>query len=351
MPLKLGINGFGRIGRAVLRNTLERADIEIVAVNDINPDIKNMAYLLKYDSTYGRLKKAVSVDGDRIVIGNEKSFKVTHNEHIDDVPWTDNDVDIVIDASGIKKNLQQARNLRGKGVSHCIVTNSPDEKDIDKTIIMGVNHENFKPKEDFLISSSICDANAFVPVADVLDRNFGIVHGFLTTLHPWLNYQNLLDGPSISYSTPGKIHDYYALGRASIGSLIPKTTSVISASCKVLKHLKGKLHSTSFRVPTAIVSTADLSIQLAEKVDVETVRQVFEREESEQQRPIFYNNREALISADFTGFAYSVVIDHRWLAVNDHNYLKMVLWYDNEWGYSARVADLAEYIGQEHYKS
>ncbi len=346
MSFKVGINGLGRIGRAVLRITLEHPDIDIVCINDINPDINNIAYLIKYDSTYGRLEKSIAVTGDTITIGNEKKLRVYRHENISDVPWNKEGVDIVIDSSGVKQNLINARKLKTQGVRHCIVTNAPQEDEVDIAIILGVNHDDFKPERHFLISSSICDANAFSPTAHVLDKKFGIKHGFLTTLHPWLNYQNLLDGPSISYATPGKIHDHYALGRGSTNSLIPKTTSAISASCKVLKNLTGKFLSMSYRIPTMIVSSADLSVELEEKVNVDTIQSVFEEEEKNQKWNIFFNNKEALVSTDFTGSSYSAVIDHRWIYMNEHNYLKMVLWYDNEWGYSSRVVDLVRYIGQ-----
>lgn len=345
MSIKVGINGVGRIGRAVLRIILQRSDLDVVALNDINPDIRNISYLIKYDSTYGRLPHAVEPDGDRIVIGHEKPIRVFHQDNIASVPWKESGANIVIDASGVRQNLLSARSLQSQGVRHVIVTNSPAEEDVDTTIILGANHESFDPKKHFLVSSSICDANAFVPVVNVLDRRFGIEHGFLTTLHPWLSYQNLLDGPSISYATPGQIHDHYALGRSSVGSLIPKTTSAVSASCKVLKHLTGKFLSTSFRIPTMVVSAADLSVQLRNKVTAEEIRKTFEEEEKAQTWKIFYNNTEALVSADFTGSEYSAIVDHRWIMVNEHNYLKLVLWYDNEWGYSCRVVDLAAFLG------
>lgn len=345
MTVRIGINGIGRIGRATLRISLNNPELEVVAINDINPDISNVAYLIRYDSTYGRLGQSVQTENDTIVIGNEKRIRYFQKDTIDAVPWQEAGVDVVIDASGIKKNLLLARNLRKAGVKRVIVTNSPSEKDVDLTLIMGVNHEAFDPAKHFLVSSSICDANAFGPVAHVLHQNFGIDHGFLTTLHPWLNYQNLLCGPSISYATPGELHDYYALGRSNIGSLIPKTTSAISATCKSLPELNGKFLSMSFRIPTMIVSTADISVKLAKKTDVETVKALFEAQEARQKWKIFYNNKEALISADFTQTEYSAVVDHRWIMVNEQNYLKMVLWYDNEWGYSSRVADVAAYVG------
>ena len=286
------------------------------------------------------------MEGSHVVIGNEKQIKVHHHENIDEVSWKESGVDLVIDSSGVKKNLKLARNLKRQGVSHCIVTNAPSEEDVDKTIMTGVNEGEFDPQRDFLLSSSICDANAFVPVAAVLDRNYGIEHGFLTTLHPWLNYQNVLDGPSISYATPGEIHDHFALGRASSVSLIPKTTSAISASCKVLKNLEGKFLSMSYRVPTMVVSSADLSVKLRKRVTVDEIKKIFEKEEKNQKWNIFYNNKEALVSADFSGFEYAAVVDHRWIMMNNDNYLKMVLWYDNEWGYASRVVDLITHIAQ-----
>lgn len=353
MTLNVGINGFGRIGRAILRIAIERDDICVVAINDINPDIKNIAYLIKYDTTYGKLRHEVHVEGNEIYIMNasrqvQKKFRVYHQDQIANVPWQDNGVDVVVDASGVKSNLLQAKELKKQNVKHCVVTNAPDDKYLDRSIIMGANHDELDVDHDFVISSSICDANAFVPVMKLLDENFGVDHGFLTTLHPWLNYQNLLDGPSISYATPGQIHDYYALGRASTDSLIPKTTSAISASCKVLKNLEGKFLSMSFRIPTMIVSTGDIAVKLNKKTTVEEVKSVFERAQVEQKWKTIFNNKEAIISADLKGNEYSAIVDHRWIMMNGDNYLKMVVWYDNEWGYSYSTVELLDLLNQKY---
>ena len=342
MPVRIGINGLGRIGRAILRITLANPNCEVVAINDINPDINNMAYLIKYDSTYGRLAENVEVENGNICINKNLKIKTFHQPHIEDVPWSSKQVDIVIDASGVKRNLQFAKKIKDQGVKFCVVTNSPDA--VDKTIIIGVNESSIDPENDFIISSSICDANAFVPAANILEKFFGIDHGFLTTLHPWLSYQNLLDGPSISYATPGEIHDHYALGRASVGNLIPKTTSAISASCKVLKSIEGKFLSLSYRIPTAVVSTADISVKLKKKTSAAEIKEIFKQEEGKQNFKIFCNSEEALISADFAQNDYSCILDHRWIMVNDQNYAKLILWYDNEWGYSSRVVDLVCYL-------
>ena len=263
--LKVAINGFGSIGRSIFRINNQKKLFDIVAINDINPDNKNLAYQLKYDSTYGVLNNEISANDSGLLIDN-KHIVIHHESKIDSVQW--GDVDIVIDASGIHENVIRGRKLINQGIKKCIVTHSPPEKDVDKTIIMGVNESSIGRK-DFLLSSSICDANAFAPTINVLKKEYGIDHGFLTTLHPWLAYQNILDGPSKSFAYPGKIHHHYVLGRASLPSLIPKPTSCISASCKVIPDLKDKFLSLSYRVPTSIVSSADMSIKLNKKTSSE----------------------------------------------------------------------------------
>jgi len=339
--LKVGINGFGRIGKAVFRVNHKKKIFDVVAINDINEDNNNLAYMLSYDSIYGRFDGQVSADESGIIVENKK-IKVYHSSNIDAVPWENEGIDVVIDASGISENVLRARNLAKRGIK-CIVTHSPDEDKVDKTIIMGVNEYTLS-RNDFIISSSICDAIAFSPTINTLNEHFGVDHGYLTTLHPWLSYQNLLDGPSKSYASPGKTYHHYVLGRGSTISLIPKPTSCITASCKVLDFLKGRFLSLSFRVPTGIVSSADVSVKLNKRTTAEEIIELFKKKEAEQKLKIFYNNFEPLVSVDFTKSEYSAVIDHRWTKVNDSNYIKMILWYDNEWGYSNRVVDLVKHL-------
>jgi len=341
--LKIGINGFGRIGRAIFRVNMHKKLFNVVAINDTNPSTENLAYLLKYDSIYGRLSNQIETEDNNIRIDKNELVKIYNNRSISEVPWENHEVDIVIDASGVYENLKLAKKLKTRGIKSCIVTHSPDE--VDKTVILGVNEKDLDCRKHFLISSSICDANAFSPVVNILNKEFGVDHGFLTTLHPWLGYQNLLDGPSRSFAYPGSIHKHFALGRASTEALIPKTTSCIPASSKVLDFLNDKFQSLSFRVPTPIVSTADISVKLEKKATKEKIIKIFTEIEKEQELNIFHNNFEPLISTDFTGSDYSVIIDHRWTDVNQFNYVKLILWYDNEWGYSSRVVDLVRYIG------
>ena len=346
MSIRVGINGFGRIGRAIFRNNLEKDFFDVVCINDVNPDINNVAYLLKFDTTYGKLSNKVSVTGNSLVVGNNK-IPILSKKDIREIPWDTYDVDIIIDSSGVESNLKNARSLNQSNVKKYICTNSPAIKKIDKTIVMGVNEDSIDFDNDFIIASSICDANAFVPVVNVLDREFGIDHGFLTTLHPWLGYQNLLDGPSASYSSPGEIHDHYALGRSSFGTIIPKTTSAVDAANKVLDSINGKFLSFSFRVPTMIVGSADASIKLKNDTSAQEIKALFLEEQKKQTYKVFYNNNKNLISSDFIKSEFSAIVDHRWLMVNNKNYLKIVLWYDNEWGYSARVVDLIRFIGKK----
>lgn len=277
-----------------------------------------------------------------IVINNEE-VKVFHKNSIFNVPWSKHEVDVVIDASGIHSNVLNARVI--KDIGKCIVTHSPGEELVDKSVIIGVNEKTIK-KDDFLISSSICDANAFAPVINVLNKKFGVRHGFLTTLHPWLNYQNLLDGQAISFGYPGTTYGRYELGRASTQSLIPKPTSCITATCMVLPFLKNKFLSMSYRIPTTIVSSCDISVKLNNPATKEIITWIFNRQQKQQKYKIFYNNVEPLVSIDFAKSDYSAIVDHRWTMVNGDNYVKMVLWYDNEWGYSCRVVDLVNYIGE-----
>lgn len=340
--INIGINGLGRIGRAIFRINLNKNVFNVVAINDINPSIENLSYMLKYDSTYGSLNSEINYDKNSLLIEDKDPIKVYNYELISEVPWDEHNVDVIIDASGVNENLLHKDKLKKLGIKKQIVTNTPDEDTIDKYIIMGINENEAKKKNNFLISSSICDASAVAPVLNILNQHYGIEHGFLTTLHPWLSYQNLVDGPSRSFAYPGTINSNFTLGRASINTIIPKTTSAIRASAKVLGMLNQKFQSLSFRVPTSIVSTADISVKLNKKVIKEDIIEIFDKIEKEQEFKIIKNNFSPLVSTDFTGSEYSAIIDHRWTQANESNFLKLILWYDNEWGYSSRVVDLVK---------
>ncbi|MEK6899472.1 MAG: glyceraldehyde 3-phosphate dehydrogenase NAD-binding domain-containing protein [Nanoarchaeota archaeon] len=340
----IGINGFGRIGRAFFRKTLETGDLTIAVINDINPDKGNIVYQLEYDSTYGPLNRKITPNEHGMIIDGKQIY-VYHEKDIDEVLWEKHGVERIIDASGIFDNMVKARNLKGRGIKQCIVTRTTDKPHIlDKDIIIGINEHTIDLDKDFVISSSICDAISAAPVIDLLHKNYGVEHGDLVTLHPWLANQRLLDGPSVSWSRPGHIDAEYVQGRAAPDSILPKPTSAINAVSKVLPHIQDKFTSYSFRVPTPIVSTAYLSVKLSKKASKEDIVQLFTEAEKNQKHNIFANNFKPLVSIDFKKNESSAIIDHRATSVNPHNNLRMNFWYDNEWGYSCRVFDLTKYL-------
>ncbi len=267
--IRVGINGFGRIGRAIFRNNLNKNYINVVAINEINPDIKNIIYTLNFDTLYDRLPELYFTENDQITCKNGDRIKVFNKTQIDAVDWDSMEVDIVIDASGIYENVLHAQNLINKSnVKKVIITHSPDE--VDFTMVLGVNEHKYQDEKHHVISSSICDATAIAPVLKIISNNYGIENGYITTLHPWLSYQNLVDGPASSWSVPGQIYHHFALGRSAIGNMIPKPTSAVAATCKVLKEEKiteQMIGSFSYRTPVAIVGSADITLKLKKEVN------------------------------------------------------------------------------------
>ena len=344
--VRVGINGLGRIGRAILRVNQLKKYFDVVAINDINPDIKNIAYTLNYDTLYGRLNSQFKCEESSLVSDHACKIKVHHEKHIYDVDWSKYDVDYVIDASGILDNVKHARDLIENGsVKRVFVTHSPN--DVDFTMVLGANEEQLDINKHKVISTSICDATALGPVLNIVNQKFGIDNGFVTTLHPWLNYQNLMDGPSSSWSVPGEIYHHYALGRSVDGNMIPKPTSAIEATCRVADGLTEQMiGSFSYRTPTAIVGSADITLNLKTKTEKLEIISMFEEIEKAQSIKVIHNNIEPLVSLDFLQSEYSSIIDHRWTSVINGSLLKMVLWYDNEWGYSSRVVDQLHYVAK-----
>lgn len=342
MKKKVLINGLGRIGRAILRINLKNDIFELVAVNDINPENQNIAYLIKYDSTFGRLENEITSDGQCIYIDG-KAIRVSHEEQIKDVDFTG--VDFVIDASGIRRNTVQIEKMaEGSSVKRFIITNVGSKKAQD--IIFGANEEILDITENKLISSSICDAISLGPIYKILSDNYGIESGFLTTLHPWLSYQNLLDGPAKSWSQPGDIFSHYALGRSSVMTLIPKSTSAIAALSDVFPDAKDKVCSFSYRTPTALVSSAVLTVMLERATSVDEIVGLLKKAEGIQQYHIIQTTDEPLISVDYVQNDYSVIVDTRWIQIKKQKHVEIVYWYDNEWGYSSRIVDIVKRLGE-----
>ena len=334
------LNGFGRIGRAIFRINLEKDYFDLACINVINPDNKNIAYLMKYDSTYGVLPNDITNDDHDIYIGG-KAIHVLHESDISKIDLSD--FDYVIEATGVKSNiLWIEENAASSSVKRFITTNIESKK--SQNIIFGVNQEILKDKSVKNISSSICDAISLGPVYNVLTENFDVESGFLVTLHPWLSYQNLLDGPAKSWSQPGDIYSHYALGRASTQSLIPKSTSAIRALNNVFSGAIDKVCSFSYRTPTPIVAGAVLTLKLKQDTNKEMLVSLFKEKEKQQSFHIIKTTDEPLISMDYIRNDYSTILDTRWIQVSNGNNIELVYWYDNEWGYSSRVVDIVNYL-------
>ena len=339
----IGINGFGRIGRALFRINLEREFFEVAAINDLDPDVDNLAYLLKYDSTYGKLRhNKVEVEGGRLMVDG-KPHAMFSEADISAVPWEQYGVDLVIDASGVHQNVLSSRKLvENSSVGKVVVTHAPSSG-LDMTLMVGVNQSEYDPEKHHVLSSSICDANAVAPFFKAIDEAFGIELAEVTTLHPWLQYQNLLDGTLQSVSNPGHFWKDYALGRSSVGSLIPKETSLVKALEAVLPGIGSRMHAASFRTPTSIVSAADGVFVLDRKVNKAEVLEALENYRNRYPDVLSLDER-SLVSLDYTAAEFSAVVDLRWLHVNGGRLLKFVLWYDNEWGYASRSLAAARHV-------
>ena len=336
--IRIAINGFGRIGRAITRINAQYDNYDLVLINDINPRVDNLAYLYKYDSTYGKFNGEVSSTKNEIII-NDNYIKCTSCADVDQVPWQDFKIDVLIDSSGVESNVKKLKKLTQSSViGKCVITHSNENADFE--VVMGVNDDEILDHHS-VVSNSICDANAIAHIMKWFDHEYGIVSGSLTTLHPWLSYQNLVDGPSISQSNPGVVWTDYALGRASTDSLIPKNTTAMDAVEKVIPQLKGRIISFSYRIPTDIVATSDITLNLKNSVSTDEVLRFLEKKCSNS--PYVKANTKSLVSLDYEGEEFSAIIDMQWIKTVG-NVLKVVLWYDNEWGYSARVLDLVEKI-------
>ena len=336
--MKVAINGFGRIGRVLERINLKKDIFELIVINDINDDIKNLAYLLKYDSTYGRLDMDVSVISNDMLDINGARVKVTHEKEIQNVPWHDYQPDVIVDASGVKGNDAKLAPYE-EHFKHFIVTTEPGVH--MKSIVCGVNESELDIDQHRYISSSICDAAALTPVVKSLDSHFKISHGFLTTLHPWLSFQRLMDTPKI----PGlNENDSFSLARSAVSSLIPKATSAVKASNFITPGIEDKIGAFSYRVPTATVSSAILDLTLTENVTVEAIHEKFNAFVDQQKYNAMHLNDEHLVSVDYSGFDATCIVDTRWTMVQNGNNVRIVYWYDNEWGYCARVIDLIAHI-------
>jgi glyceraldehyde 3-phosphate dehydrogenase len=336
MTIKVGINGFGRIGRNVLRATLENdiEGIEIVAVNARSSDAATKAHLLKYDSTYGVFEKDIKVSDDSLIIDGKVIKSLTIGD-INQLPWKDLGVDIVIESSGKFRSKKEVIQHIEAGAKKVVITAPAKEE--DKTIVMGVNHKDYNPDEHHVLSNASCTTNCLAPIAKVLDESFGIEKAFMTTVHAYTNDQKILDAS----------HKDLRRARAAGLSMIPTTTGAAKAVSLVLPGLKGKIDGMAVRVPTPTVSLVDLVALLSRKVDsADEVNEIFKKAADGELKDILYYSDEPLVSVDYKKSPYSSIVDGLSTRVIDGNMVKVLAWYDNEWGYSCRVLGLVQYIAE-----
>lgn len=342
--IKVAINGAGRIGRCLIRLLLKKKNFEITNINDPYLTPQNLTYLLNYDSVYGRLGKKAISRGTKIIFDHNKIVFSKDKKFLNKIKKKS--IDFLIDASGIKINHNLIYKNKNETSYKSLITHTYEKADIQH--IYGVNDSKYDQKKHNIISTSICDAVAIGPVISLILKKYGLVSGSILTLHPWLGYQNLVDGPSRSFAYPGEVVENFSLGRASTEALISKKTSCISALNNVIPNLQTKISSMSFRVPTQIVSSAYLNLNLKKKIKLSEVKKAFNEFSKNQINKIFYINKDQCISKDFIANPYSSIIDDRWTEVKNGN-LRLLIWYDNEFGYSSRVIDLIQKISNEKF--
>ncbi len=327
--LKIGINGFGRIGRLVFRVAAERDNVEVVAINDLL-EVDHLAYLLKYDSVHGRFNGSVEVSGDQLVV-NGKPVRITAEKDPKNLKWDEVGADIVLECTGIFKSLETAQyHIDGGAKKVLISAPSPDAP----MFVMGVNHKDITASDN-IVSNASCTTNCLAPLAKVLNDNFGIEEGLMTTVHATTATQMTVDGPS---------RKDYRGGRSALLNIIPASTGAAKAVTKVIPALQGKLTGMAFRVPTANVSAVDLTVRLEKETSYEEIKKVFKAASEGELKGILGYTEEAVVSNDFVGESQTSVFDAGAGIELNSKFFKLISWYDNEAGYSHKLVDLAEYI-------
>ncbi len=326
MAIKVGINGFGRIGRNIMRAALGSKNVDFVAVNDLT-NAATLAHLLKYDSILGNLKENVTAAGDKISVEGD-SFQVLSVKDPAQLPWKDLGVDVVFESTGLFTDRDSAAKHLAAGAKKVIITAPAKKPDI--TLVLGVNSDKYDPKTHHIVSNASCTTNCLAPMAKVLHEKFGIVKGWMTTIHSYTNDQQLLDLP----------HKDLRRARAAALSMIPTTTGAALAVGEVLPDLKGKLDGFAMRVPTPNVSVVDLAAIVSRKTTAEDVNAAFKDAAHGSLKGILEYETAPLVSIDFRGNPHSSIIDSPYTKVMDGDFVKVLSWYDNEWGYSNRCVDL-----------
>jgi glyceraldehyde 3-phosphate dehydrogenase len=330
MAIKVGINGFGRIGRNIMRAAMDDSSIDIVAVNDLT-SAATLAHLLKYDSILGNLHAQTSAKGDRITVGKDE-FQVLSMKDPAQLPWKSLGVDVVFEGTGLFTNRDDAAKHITAGAKKVVIT-APAKKP-DLTVVLGVNEDKYDPAKHHILSNASCTTNCLAPIAKILHETFGIRKGWMTTVHSYTNDQNLLDLP----------HKDLRRARAAALSIIPTTTGAALAVGEVLPEIKGRLDGIAMRVPTPNVSVVDLAVLVDKKTSAEEVNSAFKKAADGPLKNILQYSSEELVSIDFRGNPHSSILDAPYTAVMDGDFVKVLSWYDNEWGYSNRCVDLLRYL-------
>jgi glyceraldehyde 3-phosphate dehydrogenase len=331
--IKVGINGFGRIGRCALRSVMGREDVEVVGINDLT-DNATLAHLLKYDSVHGRFPGSVESSAEALIV-NGKAIRATSERDPTKLPWGELGAEIVLECTGVfEKREKAALHLQG-GAKHVIIS-APAKGDVDLTVVMGVNDQLFDKSKHQVISNASCTTNCLAPVAKVLNDTFGIENGLMTTIHAYTTSQAILDAPL----------DDLRRARAAALSMIPTSTGAAKAVSLVLPELKGKLHGMAVRVPTPDVSLVDLTAQMSRDLTAEEVNAAMKAASEGPMKGILMYCEEPLVSIDFVGNTHSSIFDAALTRVQGGNLLKVLAWYDNEFGYATRLVDLAVHVGR-----
>ncbi|MBT6143209.1 type I glyceraldehyde-3-phosphate dehydrogenase [bacterium] len=327
MRKKVAINGFGRIGRASFRANLKQDLFDVVAINDLS-DIYTTVQLLKYDSSYGTLESTIEIDGDYIVVDGKKILHLTQRDP-SQLPWKELEIDVVLECTGIFKTKETAGMHLQAGAKKVVL--SAAGKDIERTIVLGVNQDEYQAETDNIISNASCTTNCAAPIVMLLDQEFGIESGYLSTVHSYTASQNILDNT----------HKDFRRARTAATNIIPTSTSATKAIGMVLPQLEGKLTGQAYRVPCANGSIIELNVLLSKSTTVEEVHELFKAASQNQLKGILDLSSEQLVSSDYVGNPYSSVIDMEFTHVLNGKMLRILSWYDNEYGYSNRLIELA----------
>ena len=333
MKPRIAINGFGRIGRNVFRANLKKDTCEIIAINDL-ADINTLAHLLEYDSMYGKLDADIKVEGDKLVVNGQK-IRVLSERDPENLPWLEEKIDVVVESTGFFRDKEGAGKHIQAGAKKVIV--SAPGKEMDFTVVLGVNENDYNPIEHHIISNASCTTNCLAPVAKVLQDQFGIVKGLMTTTHAYTSDQRILDLP----------HKDLRRARAAGLSIIPTTTGAAKAVSLVLPELEGKLNGMAMRVPTPTVSVVDLVVEVEKATTTEEVNAALKAAAEGPMKGYLSYSEKPLVSMDYKGDPSSSIVDALSTMVIEGNMIKILSWYDNEWGYSCRVVDLIGFMGEK----